>query len=267
MSLDLQGVALVTGAGGSIGQAIVQQFARDGVTKIAGVDISVSALDSVAASLASLFPAVEFQALTCDLADEAQVEAAFQKAVSRFSRLDYVVNNAGIGGPLVPTTESDVTVLERIMSVNLKGVWLCERAALKQMLRQEPLPLQESAPAGRAPARGSIINIGSVLSLLAVRQNALYTMSKHALTGLTKTDALDFAKKGIRVNTVCPGFVDTPLVTPAIREILKVSIDKTPMGRLASPQEIADGVVFLASDRASYITGISLAIDGGYIIH
>lgn len=124
----------------------MQQFARDGVTKIAGVDISASALDSVAASLASLFPAVEFQALTCDLADEAQVEAAFQKAVSRFSRLDYVVNNAGIGGPLVPTTESDVTALERIMSVNLKGVWLCERAALKQMLRQEPLPLQESAP-------------------------------------------------------------------------------------------------------------------------
>jgi NAD(P)-dependent dehydrogenase (short-subunit alcohol dehydrogenase family) len=163
MGLDLQGyipihltltnsqlnpsrVALVTGAGGSIGQAIVQQFARDGVTKIAGIDISASALKSVAAHLSSFFPAVEFLALTCDLADEGQVEAAFQQAISKFYRLDYVVNNAGIGGPFAPTSESDVAALERVMNVNLKGVWLCERAALKQMLTQEPLALQEYSP-------------------------------------------------------------------------------------------------------------------------
>jgi len=109
--------------------------------------------------------------------------------------------------------------------------------------------------------------VDSVLGMVVVPGNAIYAMSKHGLLGLTRTDALDYAKKGIRVNAVCPGFVDTPLVTSAIRKILQPNIEKTPMGRLAHVQEIADGVAFLASVRASYITGTALTVDGGYTVH
>lgn len=137
---------MVTGAGGAIGRTIVLQFARDGVTNIAGIDLSPSALESVGSEVATLFPEVEFLPLTGDLSSEVQVESMFQQTIAKFQRLDYVVNNAGIGGPFTPTSEGDLAAFERVMSVNLKGLWLCERAALKQMLTQEPLAPQPLSP-------------------------------------------------------------------------------------------------------------------------
>jgi len=237
------------------------------VTKIAGLDLSPTSLQETSSILAQEFPKVEFLQLVVDLSNESQVEVTYQKVVEKFGRIDYAVNNAAISSPLLPSTELSSGIFDRIMSVNLRGVWLCERAALKQMVTQTPLERTLGSPNGRGESRGSIVNIGSVLSHLAVPGDVIYTMSKHGLMGMTKNDALDFAKKGIRINTVCPGFVETPLVTPEIKALLKPNIDKTPMGRLAHPQEIADGVVYLASDRSSYITGSSLIIDGGYMVH
>lgn len=266
MGLNLEGVLFITGAGGAIGKACVLQFARDGVTKISAVDISKSVLQSTADLLAAQFPTVEFLQNVCDITDEATVEAVFATTIAKFGRIDYAVNNAAIASPLLPTGEAASSDYDRVLTVNLKGTWLCERAELKLMAEQSPLAPKDSV-IGRSPCRGAIINVDSVLGKIAVPGNAIYTMSKHGLLGLTRTDALDYAKKGVRINAVCPGFVDTPLITPTIKKLLQPNIDKTPMGRLAHVQEIADGIVFLASDRASYITGTTLTIDGGYTIH
>ncbi|KAF8856087.1 short chain dehydrogenase/ reductase [Acephala macrosclerotiorum] len=263
MGLNLPGVAFVTGAGGSIGRAVVLQFARDGCSKIIGLDISQASLSETTSALHTLFPQVEFLEIIANMADEEQVKSAFERAVTKFGRIDYAVNNAAVSSPFTGTADSDLAQLRRSVSINLEGTWLCEREELRLMMKQELLSTPE-ALAGRGKSRGSIINIDSILGLLAMPGNGIYTITKHALLGMVKTDALDYAKQGIRVNAICPGFVDTPLVTAEIRNLLRPSIDKTPMGRLANAQEIADSVVFLASDRASYITGSSLVIDGGY---
>ncbi|KAF2809854.1 short chain dehydrogenase/ reductase [Mytilinidion resinicola] len=285
MGLSLNGVLFITGAGGSIGTAILLQFARDGCTKISAVDISAAALASTATALATQFPDVELLQNTGDITNEADIDRIFASTVKRFGRIDYAVNNAGVGAQLRPTTEVPSSDYDRVLNINLKGTWLCEKAELKIMEAQEPLVSVDavyvfrglhncSTPGlefstdysfhsvGRIPSRGSIVNIDSVLGMLVVPGNAIYAMSKHGLLGLTRTDALDFAKKGVRVNAVCPGFVDTPLVTDAVKKVLKPNIDKTPMGRLAHVQEIADGVAFLASERASYITGTALTVSG-----
>ncbi|OCL14886.1 NAD(P)-binding protein [Glonium stellatum] len=260
MGLSLQGVLFITGAGGAIGRACVLQFARDGVTRISAVDISRASLQETADIVAAQFPAVEFLQNLADVTDEESVKTIFENTITRFGRIDYAVNNAAIGSPLLPTSEALSSDYDRVLTINLKGTWLCERSQLKIMAGQSPLPSGDAID-GRTPCKGAIINIDSVLGMMAVPGNALYTMSKHGLLGLTRSDALDFAKKGIRVNAVCPGFVNTPLITPAVKELLQPNIDKTPMGRLAHVQEIADGVVFLASERASYITGTTLTID------
>jgi len=266
MGLDLDGVLFLTGAGGAIGTAVLLQFARDGCTKISAVDISPSALETAAATLASQFPAVELLQSVGNITNEQNVEEIVSQTVSKFGRIDYAVNNAGVGAQLRPTADVPLSDYERVLSINLKGTWLCERAVLKVMEAQEPL-VDKNAVIGRTPSRGAIVNVDSVLGMLVVPGNAIYAMSKHGLLGLTRTDALDYAKKGIRVNAVCPGFVDTPLVTPAIKKILQPNMDKTPMGRLAHVQEIADAIAFLASVRASYITGTALTVDGGYTVH
>ncbi|KAF2499910.1 3-oxoacyl-reductase [Lophium mytilinum] len=266
MGLSLNGVLFLTGAGGAIGTAILLQFARDGCTKISAVDISAAALESTAAIVAAQFPNVELLQNTGDITKETDIDRIFANTVKKFGRIDYAVNNAGVGAQLRPTTEVPSSDYDRVLNINLKGTWLCEKAELAIMEAQEPL-VSADAVVGRTPSRGSIVNIDSVLGMLVVPGNAIYAMSKHGLLGPTRTDALDFAKKGVRVNAVCPGFVDTPLVTDAVKKVLKPNIDKTPMGRLAHVQEIADGVAFLASERASYITGTALTVDGGYTLH
>ncbi|KAK5047283.1 hypothetical protein LTR84_006805 [Exophiala bonariae] len=195
--LGLRGAALITGAGGALGRAITLQFARDGVRRIAALDLSDKGLTETAEALKSEVPNVEFLPISVDIGDEEQVIRAFGSTVSKFGRIDYAINNAAIAAPFLPTGETTIADFERVQRVNLRGTWLCEREALKQMVNQEPL------------------------------------------------EAL---------------FIDTPLVTPVIRTLLGPQIDRTPMGRLANPEEIADAVVYLASDRASYITGSVLSV-------
>ncbi|OQV03078.1 hypothetical protein CLAIMM_08174 [Cladophialophora immunda] len=258
--LGLKGVVLVTGAGGALGRAIALQFARDGVRRIAGLDLSDKALNETAASLSAEVLDVDFLPIAVDISDEEQVARAFKSTVDRFGRIDYAINNAAIAAPFVPTGETTLEAFEKVQKINLRGTWLCEREELRYMVKQEPLETRN----GRAPAKGSIVVVSSLLGIRAMPLDGLYTISKHGLIGMVRTDALDYAKQGIRVNAVCPGFIDTPLVTPAIRELLAPQIEKTPMGRLASPEEVADAVVYLSSDRASYVTGSVLSVDGGY---
>lgn len=259
------GVAFITGAGGALGRAIILQFARDGITQIAGLDISSNLLSDTECALTKHFPAVRFLSIVADIADEKQVENAIQQVVERFGRLDYAVNNAAVGQPLRPTTEVEPEYFDRVISVNLKGLWHCHRYELKQMMSQAPLP-SSTAECSRVQGCGAIVNVDSVLGLVAMPNLGLYTMAKHGVLGLTKTDAVDYAQHGIRINAVCPGFIDTPLLNDENRTKLSSHIDRTPMGRLARPDEVAEGISFLASDRSSYITGVSLTIDGGYTI-
>ncbi|OJJ05923.1 hypothetical protein ASPVEDRAFT_154040 [Aspergillus versicolor CBS 583.65] len=268
MHLNLSGVAFVTGAGGSIGQACILQFAREGVQRLVGLDLSLECLKTTESLLLKEFPNAQFLPLQVDLGVEREVDEAFEKVLRVFGRIDYAVNNAAVPGPFRPTAENTLADLDKVLAVNVKGIWLCERAEVRLMEKQDPPPSQAKDFRLRArDSRGSIINVNSILGVVAMPENSLYTVSKHAILGLTKTDALDYAKLGVRVNSVCPGFVDTPLMTPDIRDFLKPNIDKTPMRRLALPEEIADAVVFLASSRSSYMTGATMIVDGGYTIH
>lgn len=266
MGLDLPGVALITGAGGSIGRACVLQFALDGCTRIIGLDISTPGLASTASALQTLptpptRTPVDFLPLVVNQASEDEVTTAIATAVEKFGRIDYLVNNAAIAAPFAPTAASQTSDFDRVLGVNLRGLWFCQRAVLRVMETQAPLA--PSAP-WRVPTRGSIVELCSILGLVAMPEDGLYTISKHGVMGLVKTDALDYGKKGIRVNAVCPGFVDTPLLTAEYRVLLDWNIKKNPMGRLALPGEIADAVVWLASERSSYVTGTSVVVDGGY---
>lgn len=207
-----------------------------------------------------------------DQASETEVEAAVRTAVEKFGRIDYLVNNAAIAAPFKSTGRSLTEDFDRVLGVNLRGLWFCQRAVLRVMEGQEPLPVSSSSSGssegisggGGNGSRGSIVQVCSILGLVAMPEDGLYTISKHGVMGLVKTDALDYGRKGIRVNAVCPGFVDTPLLTPEYRVLLDWNIKKNPMGRLARPGEIADAVVWLASERSSYVTGTSVVVDGGY---
>lgn len=196
----------MTGAGGMVGRHAILQFARDGVRKLAGLDISEPGLKETERLVNELAPDAVFLPLVADLLKEEEVKTAFASIVSKWGRVDYAVNNAGIGQPLGLTQDTQTDDFERVIGVNLRGVWFCERLELAQMAAQEPLEVAAADKVeGRVPARGAIVNVDSILGLLAMPTLGLYTISKHGLVGLTRTDALDYARKGVRVNGVCPG--------------------------------------------------------------
>lgn len=189
-----------------VGRHAILQFARDGVRKLAGLDISEPGLKETERLVNELAPDAVFLPLVADLLKEEEVKTAFASIVSKWGRVDYAVNNAGIGQPLGLTQDTQTDDFERVIGVNLRGVWFCERLELAQMAAQEPLEVAAADKVeGRVPARGAIVNVDSILGLLAMPTLGLYTISKHGLVGLTRTDALDYARKGVRVNGVCPG--------------------------------------------------------------
>jgi len=247
-------VALVTGAGSGIGEAIARLFAAQGAMVII-TDIQPDAA-SVAAHIRVMGQQAE--SLVLDVADEAQVVAAFADVQARHGRLDVVVNNAGIShvGNILETSVDD---WERIMRVNARGVFLCAREAVRAMLQQ-------------IPAGGSIINMASVAGQIAVDRRFPYGASKGAVIAMTRSIASDFATQGIRCNAICPGTVQTPFVEgyltrnfagqeDAEREKLHA---RQPIGRMGKPDEIAAAVLYLASDEAAFVTGSALVIDGGW---
>jgi len=201
--------------------------------------------------------------LTANCTKEADVEAAIQSTVSEFGRLDFCCNAAGIAGN--PNKIHDVSTpdLDAVLDLNLKGLWYCERAQIRQMMKQE---YRELTTGLSYKTRGAIVNIGSSVSLRGMGKHSPYVMAKHGVLGLTRTDGIDYGPEGIRINCICPGFIRTNIITPEEWEsgpATQSVLQRTPMGRLGAPDEVAYLAIFLASDKASYITGTSVSVDGG----
>ncbi len=243
--------ALVTGAASGIGRASALALAREG----AAVCVSDINLDG-AQETARLISDAGGQALArrCDVTNRDAIQAMVDATVTAFGRLDAAVNNAGISGHFYQRLhEADDESFERVIDVNLRGVWHCIKAELPPMLARES---------------GAIVNIASVAGLIGAPKAADYTASKHAVVGITKSAALDYAKSGIRVNAVCPAYTDTAMVQGAIAGnpiMASIMTRAIPMGRLGLAEEVAEAVVWLCSDASSFVTGHALVLDGGLV--
>jgi NAD(P)-dependent dehydrogenase (short-subunit alcohol dehydrogenase family) len=237
----------ITGAASGIGRATAIAFGSQGAhVTVADLDV-----DGAAATVA-LIRAMggSGQPVACDVSDDASVRTAVGAAVGDAGTLDVAVNCAGVSGPpTVPLVQYDLTLLDRMIAVNLRGLFLCMRAQLQQML-----------PAGR----GAIVNVASGAGLIAAAGACGYVASKHGAVGLTKAAALDYAADGIRINAVCPGLVDTPMIGTRPAEVRAALAAAHPIGRIAEPGEIADAILWLSSDRATFVTGTAIPVDGGY---
>jgi NAD(P)-dependent dehydrogenase (short-subunit alcohol dehydrogenase family) len=248
-------VALVTGAASGIGRATAFAFAREGARLVAADIDRAGGEETVRQILGEQIfgdgAAAEF--VLGDVTRGADVEAMVARAVERWGRLDCAFNNAGIEGTLRATADYPEDVFARVVDVNLLGVWRCLRAEIPVMVRQ---------------GGGAIVNTGSVGGLVGAAGFSAYAATKHAVVGLTRCAAIEYAKAGVRVNAVCPGIIETPMLDrlsaemPTLREAL---LAMKPMGRLGTPAEVAEAVVWLCSDAASFVTGHALAVDGGYV--
>ncbi|KAI1095254.1 NAD(P)-binding protein [Rostrohypoxylon terebratum] len=258
----LPGVAFVTGAGGTgIGAAVARAFVRSGCTRLAITDLNPRTLAQTKSAILSINPRAQVLARDGDITSESFVRSFAADLLTRFSRLDYSVHCAGILGASLRTHETSLDDYERVAGVNWKGVWLASRAALAQMLVQEPL----DAHPGQ---RGALVNIASQLGIVARPTASPYCASKAAVINMTRSDAIDYSSDRIRINCVCPGVIETPMMTgcPEVEERLKPAIDIAPMRRMGTPEEVADAVLFLCSNQASFIQGHALVVDGGYTI-
>ena len=236
-------VAIVTGAGSGIGEACATLLARRGA-KVLVADVRAEPAEAVAAAIGDAA-----RPHVVDVTDPAACEAMVDAAVDAFGRLDVAVNNAGIGGPQAPTGEYPLDGWAAVIAVNLSGVFYCMRAEISAML---------------AGGGGSIVNMASILGSVGFAQSVAYVSAKHGVVGMTRTAAVEYARQGIRVNAVGPGFIETPLLAAASPEIVAGVAGLHPLGRLGRSEEVAELVAFLASDRASNTTGAFYVTDGGY---
>jgi NAD(P)-dependent dehydrogenase (short-subunit alcohol dehydrogenase family) len=242
-------VVLVTGAASGIGRAMAVAFGRAGACVVIA-DTAVDGGHMTAALIVEGGGKALFVKANVTVA--AEVDALVDKAVSHYGRIDCAVNSAAVEEEYLPLAESEDAQFERIMNVNVKGVWLCMKSQLRQMLKQE--------------GGGVIVNLADAAGLVAAPDRAIYAASKHAVVGLTRTAAVEYAKSGIRINSLCPGAVKTPMLArmlernPGRDRKLKAA---HPMGRFAEPAEVASAALWLCSEQASFVTGHQLAIDGG----
>lgn len=242
-------VALVTGAGAGMGLATARAFAAEGAAVVpADTDETTvrQAADDLIAEGHRALPVV------CDVAVEAQVADLVQQTVAAFGRLDFAYNNAGVQTPNMETADADE--FDRVQAINLRGVWNCMKYELQQM---------------RTQSSGAIVNCASIGALIGIAGLGAYHASKHGVLGLTKSAALEYAARGIRINAVCPGIIATPMVermTTTDAEAMDALLAQQPIARLGRPEEIAEAVLWLASDKATFVIGHALAVDGGYTI-
>jgi NAD(P)-dependent dehydrogenase (short-subunit alcohol dehydrogenase family) len=243
-------VALVTGAASGIGRASALAFAKAGA-KVVVADISVDGGEETvelcrAENTDSFF-------VQCDVSKSMDVEILIRKTVEYYGRIDYAHNNAGIEGPQAFTGDYPEDQFDRVVAINLKGVFLCMHYEIPHMLRQ---------------GGGAIVNTASVAGLVGTRGVIPYVASKHAVVGMTKTAALEYARSNIRVNCVCPGVIHTAMIdrfTHGDPEALAQYAEGEPVGRMGTPEEVANAVIWLCSDQASFVTGHALAVDGARV--
>ena len=239
-------VALVTGAGSGIGAAIARRFGEEGA-KVVVADLNEEAAREVAEEIDKAGGTA--LAVQQDVSDRVSVEKSVELAVEKFGRLDVAVNNAGITGDLAPTADYSLEGWDKVIAVNLSGVFYGMKYQIPAMLRS---------------GGGSIVNIASILGSVAARDSAGYNAAKHSVVGLTKTAALEYSKDGIRVNAIGPGYIDTPLLKALDKEVYDGLVGLHPIGRLGRPEEVAELALWLASDKASFVTGSYHLVDGGY---
>jgi NAD(P)-dependent dehydrogenase (short-subunit alcohol dehydrogenase family) len=245
-------VALVTGAASGMGLATARAFAAADAAVVLA-DISKDAVETAAGELASA--GRQAIGVTCDVTDESQVAAMVERAVAAFGRLDMAFNNAGVQAPPSDAAEETAEEFDRVNAVNLRGVWASMKHELRQMREQ---------------GSGAIVNCSSLGGLVGLPGRAAYHASKHGVIGLTRSVAVEYAPKGVRVNAVCPGVIETPMVAEmlasqagAMAEIVR----EQPIGRLGRADEIAAAVLWLCSPAASLVTGVALPVDGGFTAH
>ena len=241
-------VAIVTGGSFGIGKATAKAFANRGAkVVIADWVEDYSALKEIEDDGGSVI------FIKCDVSKTSDVTTLVNETIETFGRLDFAVNNAGIEGSNASTHECTEENWDKTISINLKGVWLC--------MKQEIPPMLKSG-------KGAIVNIASIAGLVGFSGLPAYVVSKHGIVGLTKTAALEYAKQGIRVNAVCPGVIRTAMIdrlTGKDKTVEKQFEAMEPVGRMGEPEEVAEAIVWLCSDAASFVTGHALAVDGGWI--
>ena len=245
-------VALVTGGASGIGRATALTFAREGA-KLVIADMNIDGGQQTVHMITEHGGEAIF--VQVDVSRAAEVEAMISTTVQTYGRLDCTHNNAGIGAsPRVRLHELPEESWDRVLGINLKGVWLCMKYEIIQMLKQ---------------GGGTIVNTASIMGLVGSwSRSGAYNASKHGVVGLTKTAALEYATAGIRVNAVCPGYSRTPLIESALTsqpEMEAQIVARHPVGRMGRPEEIAEAVVWLCSDAASFVTGHTMTVDGGYV--
>lgn len=243
-------VVLVTGGASGIGRATVNRLALDGAHVVVvdtQIELAAEAVDQVTKARGSA------EVCELDVTDHAAVAATVAAIAAEHGRLDGAFNNAGIGGPTAKVLDIDPAEWAHVLAVNLTGVFNCVQAEIAQMVTQD--------------SGGSIVNTASIGGVIALPRASAYNSAKHGVVGLTKTAAIEYASKNIRVNAVCPGFIDTPMLergaaaTDEMRDRLTAVV---PMRRVAGPEEIADVVAWMLSAQSSYVTGVAMPVDGGF---
>ncbi len=245
-------VALVTGAGSGLDLATAKAFAESGAS-VALADWNEKAVRSATAELTA--QGHNTLAIHCDVADDAQVEAMVEQTVATFGRLDAAYNNAGVQNVLAETADYPREDYDRVMAINLRGVWSCMKFELRQM---------------RTQGSGAIVNCSSLGGLVGGPERASYHAAKHGVIGLTKSAALEYAARGIRINAVCPGLIETAMSdqmkAAGQAEALDAMLKGVPIGRIGRAEEIADVVLWLCSSASSLVVGQAIAADGGYTV-